>query len=104
MVAALTGSGVAATEAKPYRRAHGDGDLARWGLVERLEHPVTGERPYLAMPVQIDGRPWRSSRPAACFAQHTDEVLTDWVGTSAAERARLRAAQVIGTTPPTRRR
>lgn len=101
VVEALRERGWAAVEARSYRRARPD--LEARDLVERLDHPVTGDRPYLALPVRIDGRPWRSRRPAACFAQHTDEVLEDWLGVPAEARARLRADGVIGTTPPARR-
>jgi crotonobetainyl-CoA:carnitine CoA-transferase CaiB-like acyl-CoA transferase len=101
VVDALQERGWAAAEARSYRRARPD--LEARDLVERLDHPVTGDRPYLALPVRIDGRPWRSKRPAACVAQHTDEVLEDWLGVPAETRTRLRADGVIGTTPPARR-
>lgn len=101
VLAELRGRGWQATEALTYRRARPL--LEERGLVERLHHPVTGDRPYLALPVRIDGVPWRSRRPAACFAQHTDEVLEEWLGLDPERLAALRAAEVVGTTPPARR-
>jgi crotonobetainyl-CoA:carnitine CoA-transferase CaiB-like acyl-CoA transferase len=98
----LVRSGVPAQRARSYRQAH-DEVLEGWGLVERLTHPVTGDRPYLALPVRTDGRPWRSRRSAACFGEHTDAVLRDWVGVAPERLDRLRTAGVIGTTPPIRR-
>lgn len=102
---ALTGAGIRAMPARSQRRAYHSGFLDELGLIEWLDHPVTGKRPYLALPVRIDGQPWRSRRPAPRFAEHTDEVLDEWLGMDARERDRLRAAAVIGTTPrqPTRR-
>lgn len=103
VVAILESAGVSVASVATYREAHSSGSLDQRGLVERLDHPVTGPRPYLAMPVRIDGQSWRSRRPAACFAEHTDEVLHDWLGLDAARRSDLRQAEVIGTTPGRRR-
>ncbi len=82
-----------------YGDVYGEGTLAGHGVLERLVHPVTGERPYAGLPVVVDGSPWSSVRPAACFAEHTDEVLTEWIGADAKRWADLRERQVIGTTP-----
>lgn len=98
----LAVAGVPAQRARSYRRAH-DEVLDSWGLVERLTHPVTGERPYLALPIRVDGVPWRSRRAAARFGEHTDDVLREWIGVAPERLAALRAAGVIGTTPPARR-
>lgn len=98
----LDEAGVPVQRARSYHRAH-DEVLRTWGLVERLVHPVTGDRPYLALPVRTDGRPWRSRRPAACFGEHTDEVLGEWIGVAPERLDSLRAGGVIGTTPPIRR-
>jgi crotonobetainyl-CoA:carnitine CoA-transferase CaiB-like acyl-CoA transferase len=53
--------------------------------------------------VRIDGSPWRSRRPAACFGQHTDEVLQDWLAAPVERLAGLRDAGAIGSAPPARR-
>ncbi|HVF33169.1 MAG TPA: CoA transferase, partial [Acidimicrobiales bacterium] len=100
VVATLRARGVAVQPALTYAEARPE--LEARGILERLTHPVTGDRPYLALPTRIDGRPWRSSRPAACFAQHTDEVLRDWLRLDDARLASLRASSVIGTMPAPR--
>ncbi|MDQ1396923.1 MAG: hypothetical protein QOG64_2182, partial [Acidimicrobiaceae bacterium] len=90
---------------KPVRRLsdlYADGTLQQRGLLEELDHPVTGRRTYYRMPVVVDGQPIDSRRPAPTFAQHTDEVLRDWLGLDPARLATLRAAEVIGTTPKAR--
>ena len=102
LVALLQEAGVPTQEALTFRQAH-EGPLERRGLVERLDHQVTGERPYLTMPVLADGTPWRSVRPAPCFAEHTDAVLRDWLALGDDRIAALRASGVAGTTPPARR-
>jgi crotonobetainyl-CoA:carnitine CoA-transferase CaiB-like acyl-CoA transferase len=95
----LAAAGVPSTAGASQRRAYVTGALDGRGLIERVVHPLTGDRPYLAMPLRIDGEPWRSRRPAARFAEHTDEVLADWLALDEDERRRLRAAGVIGTRP-----
>lgn len=102
VVATLRSGGVGAAAALGYRQAHA-AVLDDRDLVERVHHPVTGERPYLTLPVRIDGTPWRSSRPAPRFAEHTDDVLAEWLDLDHHRCAELRAAGVIGTTPPARR-
>ncbi len=102
----LRSAGVGVQRGWSYAEAYGAGGgaLVGRGLIERLSHPVTGDRPYLALPLGIDGVPWRSPRPAACFAAHTDEVLTEWIGIDNERLSSLRTAGVIGTTPGDRRR
>lgn len=78
------------------------GALEERGDVERVRHPVTGERAYLAVPVRVDGSPLATRRPAPRFDEHTDEVLAQWAGLGAAEIAELRRAQAVGTTPAAR--
>ena len=98
-VAALVAAGVRAVAGHTYGDVFRTGVLEERGMVERLDHPVTGNRPYAGLPVRIDGRPWRSRRPAACFAEHTDDVLRHWLDVPADRLGDLRAAEVIGTTP-----
>jgi crotonobetainyl-CoA:carnitine CoA-transferase CaiB-like acyl-CoA transferase len=99
VVGSLVAVGVSAAPALRYADVHRGGQLEDRSMIERVVHPVTGDRPYVGLPVRIDGAPWRSVRPAACFAQHTDEVLSDWLGLDAERIAALRAEDVVGTTP-----
>lgn len=88
---------------RTFRDAHDSGLLDELGLLERLDHPVTGTRPYVAAPVRIDGERLRSTRPAPLFAQHTDEVLAQWAGYEPSRLDELRASGAIGTVPSARR-
>lgn len=81
---------------------YSDGTFAARGLVERVTHPVTGDRDYLTVPVRIDGRPSLTVRPAPCFDQHTDEVLAEWAGMGPDEIRKLRDVDAIGTRPRAR--
>lgn len=92
----LRQKGFRAERMRSVRELFENGEL-RWA--ERVRHPVTGERGYLGIPVGIDEKGLATVRPAPCYDQHTDEVLTEWLGTPPEELARLRAAEAIGTVP-----
>ena len=82
-----------------WSRGFSSGALEDRGIVERVEHPVTGARAALAVPVTVDGRRLVTSRAAPRFDEHTDEVLADWGGFDAGRIAALREAAAVGTTP-----
>src|SRR5207249_4757492 len=100
----LRGVGLRAAEVATIESLHTGGQLARRGLLERLDHPVTGSRDYLGSPVRLDGRTLTTGRPAPLFGRHTDEVLMEWCGLSLDEIERLRDAGAVGTMPRTRPR
>lgn len=93
-----------AVEWSSWEDLYRDGTLADRGLLERVHHPVTGERDYVAIPVWVDGERLATRRPAPVFDQDTDAVLAGWAGLDEVERAELRAADVIGTVPRSRPR
>ncbi|MCP3989614.1 MAG: hypothetical protein GY724_11105 [Actinomycetia bacterium] len=66
------------------------------GLLEVVEHPVTGAVRHVANPYLLDGRRRPSRGPAPLFDQHTDEVLADLAGYGPDRLAALRQAEVIG--------
>ncbi|KAA2265812.1 hypothetical protein F0L68_04450 [Solihabitans fulvus] len=104
VVASLRAAGAAAEPVRSVRDRHADGTLRQW--VAELDHPVVGRRGYLAVPGRLDGRRLTSPLPAPLFDQHTDQVLTEWLGLPADRIAALRAARAVGTSPrqPHRRR
>jgi len=85
-----------------WAEGHRSGAFEARGAVERVEHPLTGERLYPSVPVTIDGRPLATRRAAPVFDQHTDEVLAEWADLEAVDIARLRAARAVGTRPQAR--
>ncbi|GAA1025476.1 MULTISPECIES: CoA transferase [Amycolatopsis] len=96
VVEALRQKGFRAERMRSVRELFENGEL-RWA--ERVRHPVTGERGYLGIPVGMDGKGLATVRPAPCYDQHTDEVLTEWLEMPPEELAALRAAEAIGTVP-----
>jgi crotonobetainyl-CoA:carnitine CoA-transferase CaiB-like acyl-CoA transferase len=60
-----------------------------------VEHPRTGTLRYPGEPVRMSSTPWQQRFPAPLLGQHTDQILGDELGFSAAEIAGLRAERVI---------
>jgi len=68
------------------------------GLVQTLKR--AGESlPGVAFPVKLSATPARAERAPPRLAQHTQEVLADWLGLSAAEITRLIAKKAIMNAP-----
>jgi crotonobetainyl-CoA:carnitine CoA-transferase CaiB-like acyl-CoA transferase len=74
-------------------------ELASLDPLERVVHPLTGERTYLRVPLRVDGAPVASARPAPLFDQHSDEILSEWTGASVERIAMLRSSGVLGGRP-----
>jgi crotonobetainyl-CoA:carnitine CoA-transferase CaiB-like acyl-CoA transferase len=72
---------------------------ARNVLVE-MAHPRAGKVRMVGAPVRLSATPGSVRTPAPTLGEHTDEVLRDMLGLTAAEIAALRDAGAIG---PTRR-
>lgn len=67
---------------------------ARRAIVDH-DHPIAGRVKTVAPPVRMSATPGSIRRPAPLLGEHTDEVLRERLGMSAAEIAQLRSAQVI---------
>jgi formyl-CoA transferase len=72
-----------------------DESFERRGIMQVMHHPVHGDFKMPAWPVRVDGKPSRiASSPV--LGQHTEEVLTNWLGLSEADRAGLRKDGALG--------
>lgn len=60
--------------------------LNQRGFIQRIEHPVAGEAAYPGPPWWMGPDAW-DGRPAPLLGEHTNEVLRDLAGLSAAEFA-----------------
>ncbi len=65
------------------------------GYVTTFEHPAFGPTQAVGVPVRLSDTPGRLRRPAPEFGQHTEEVLTELLGYSWEDVARLKDAEVI---------
>ncbi len=65
------------------------------GVRIELPHPSAGRVPLVASPLRLEATPPRYERPPPTLGQHTEEVLRERLGMTAAEIAALRASGVI---------
>ena len=65
------------------------------GMVQHWAHPLRSDLPLVASPLKLSATPVCQQRPPPLLGQHTDEVLQELLGLSAAQCAALRQAQVV---------
>src|SRR5262249_4614990 len=61
-----------------------DPSLAKRGIMQKIEHPTTGQLTVPAWPVRFDGKPPRV-KPSPLLGQHNAEILGEWLGIAARE-------------------
>ncbi|MBM3560421.1 MAG: CoA transferase [Alphaproteobacteria bacterium] len=73
-------------------------------MVKRIPHPLAGPEgaAIIASPLKLSGTPVAYRHHPPLLGQHTDEVLSGFLGLDKAEIERLRAAGVIGKPPALR--
>ena len=69
-------------------------NLAREGFVE-VDHPVAGTFRYPGAPFKLSGTPWDGLHPAPTMGQHTQEVISQRLGYTAADLEELSGMGVI---------
>jgi crotonobetainyl-CoA:carnitine CoA-transferase CaiB-like acyl-CoA transferase len=64
------------------------------GIMQTMVHPI--HRPFKmpAWPVRVDGKPSRV-KPSPVLGEHTDSVLSEWLGLNAAAVAALKAEGAV---------
>jgi len=65
-------------------------------MIVESDHPVAGKVRIVGVPIKLSETPGRVRTPAPTLGQHTDDVLTDYLGLAASDIAALRAAGAIG--------
>ena len=68
--------------------------LGKRAIMQRIEHPTTGELTVPAWPVRFDGKPPRV-KPSPLLGQHNAEIFSEWLGIGASEVDALRAEGII---------
>ena len=68
--------------------------LVERGMVQTLDHPISGPVRFIARALRFDDQPPAPSTPPPTLGQHTAEVLSEWLGWSAdqLECSRIRGA------------
>ena len=65
------------------------------GMAIHMEHPAAGTVKLVRSPMKLSATPAETALPPPMLGQHTDEVLRELLGRSAADIAALRAAGVL---------
>ena len=71
-------------------------EVKRRGMLKTYQHSRVGTVPLIGSNYHFSDTPVDDSRPPPALGEHTDRVLQDIAGLSAAEVEALRAKKVIG--------
>ncbi|MBC7779037.1 MAG: CoA transferase [Proteobacteria bacterium] len=93
-IGALEAAGVPCGPINTMDRVFADPQARARGLSFRLPHPTAGEVPMIASPMRFSDTPVEHRRPPL-LGEHTDQVLGELLGKSAADIDALRAARII---------
>ena len=70
--------------------------LVERGMVQTMDHPVSGPVRFIARPLRFDDQPPAPSAPPPTLGQHTEEVLSEWLGWTADQVEDSRARGAFG--------
>ena len=94
-VAALEAAGVPCGPINRIDEVFADPQVHSRGVRIELPHPLAGTVPLVANPIRLAASPVRYERAPPTLGQHTDEVLSQWLGLDEAAIAALRAGAVL---------
>ena len=90
----LGGAGVPAGAIFDTMELTEEADFERRGIMQTMEHPIAGPFKMPGWPVRVDGKATRiTSSPM--LGEHTDQVLSDWLGLTAQAVAEMKREGVI---------
>jgi crotonobetainyl-CoA:carnitine CoA-transferase CaiB-like acyl-CoA transferase len=72
-----------------------DESFERRGIMQTMQHPVHRSFKMPGWPVRVDGKP-STVKPSPVLGQHTDTVLSDWLGLNADDVGKLRGDGALG--------
>ncbi len=71
-------------------------EVKRRGMLKTYKHSTAGEVPIIGSNYRFSDTPVDDTRPPPALGEHTDQVLRELAGVSAAELAALREKKVVG--------
>jgi crotonobetainyl-CoA:carnitine CoA-transferase CaiB-like acyl-CoA transferase len=93
-MAQVGGAGIPAGAVLDTMELQNDPSFEQRGIMQVMQHPKHSPFKMPAWPVRVDGKPPRVAA-SPMLGQHTDEVLTNWLGLSEAEVGKLRGDSVV---------
>lgn len=91
----LQAAGVAAFPSMTSKDLVEDPHLQERGFFARLQHPEVGVRTHSGIPWHLTNTPAGVRSPAPLLGQHTDEIMSDLLGYSEQEIARLKEEKIL---------
>jgi benzylsuccinate CoA-transferase BbsF subunit len=91
----LQAMGVPAFTSSSNRNLAEDPHLNASGFFVHLEHPEVGKRQHVGIPWRMSGTPCEVRSPGPLLGEHTEQVMSQVLGYSAAEIEQLRADKVL---------
>jgi len=92
---ALLAAGIPCGPVNDIPAALADPQVQARGMVQQTQHPVTGLVPQIGPVPKLSATPACIHRPPPLLGEHTESVLAEWLGYSAAQIDQLRAAGAI---------
>jgi formyl-CoA transferase len=92
---AWEGAGIPCGRVRTVAEALDTAQVAARGLLVEVDHARIGRGRYVGSPIHLSDAGRSSRRPPPTLGQHTEEVLSERLGLSAAEVAALREAGVV---------
>jgi len=93
-MAQVGGAGIPAGAVLDTMELQNDPSFVARGIMQTMQHPVHAPFKMPAWPVRVDGKPPRVEA-SPVLGQHTADVLTGWLGLSAAEVEGLKGEGVV---------
>ena len=97
---ALLDRGIPAARVSDRLEVLADQHLRDRGFLIEVEHPEAGTHTMVGVPWHFERTPVRVSRPAPMLGEHSQEVLSEFFGTTEEEYRQLVAENVSGDEPP----
>jgi crotonobetainyl-CoA:carnitine CoA-transferase CaiB-like acyl-CoA transferase len=94
-LSALSEAGVPCGPINNIEQVFGSDYAREQKLVRSVDHPLDATLPTVANPIRFSDTPVQYDQAPPLLGQHTDEVLAEWLGYSAATIAELRESGAI---------
>ncbi|MEX3955774.1 CaiB/BaiF CoA transferase family protein [Trinickia sp. EG282A] len=94
-VAAMEAAGVPCGPINTLDRVFSDPHVQARGMRIEMPHPLAKQVPLVANPIRLSESPVQYRHAPPTLGEHTDEVLSDWLGATAAEIDALHAKRAI---------
>ena len=94
-VEALEGAGVPNGPINNIQQVFEEPQVIARGMKIALDHPLAGTAPLVASPMRFSATPLEFKTPPPTLGQHTDDILRDMLGMSAADIVQLRTDGIV---------